>query len=476
MGLSTPGELPLVSALMPAYNYGHFLARTLDSFVAQDYPPDRLEIVVVDDGSTDDTPDILRDYGERHPGRFRVVRQENGGFIAATNATFAHARGDLLAFLDADDLWPPTKTQEQVAVLQQNPEVGLVYSDTELIDPYDDVVRASVWEWYQQKPLRGDRTLTPLIVASSGNPALNSTIMVRASLADRFAPIPDGVPYVDWWVAARVAQVAGLEITPSRVGYRMHGENITLGATGQRAVREVLKAVQMRRQLLMRGAADVVTTRELLAAWRSLEGGATHTARLAGTVFLPLPELTPEERDAGARHAAAAVAATRAGQWEQALRERILAVVHDPWDADSREWIADLLEAAFYDGPPPQPLEGARSRVVLSFLTELEAEPQMLAAYVEQIDEGDDMTLAIDGAGLPEADALARLQLVLERVGLGLDGLPDVLLVAQEPRKLVTLELESRADALLSRRPSRLGAPVFPPDRVAALRERLSGA
>ena len=147
--------LPLVSVLTPVYNYGRYLARTLDSALEQDYPADRLEIVIVDDGSTDETPAVIAEYRAKHPGRIRAFRQENQGFIAATNATFREARGELWALLDSDDIWPPEKTREQVEILRERPEVGVVYSDTKLIDPYDKVVQSSVWELYTQKPIVG---------------------------------------------------------------------------------------------------------------------------------------------------------------------------------------------------------------------------------------------------------------------------------------------------------------------------------
>src|SRR5690242_3363207 len=109
---------PLVSAIVAAYNYGRFLPRTLDSALAQDYPADRLEIVVVDDGSTDDTQAILDEYAARYPERIRVFRQENAGYVAATNRAFANARGEFWALLDADDLWPVQKTTRQIEIFE----------------------------------------------------------------------------------------------------------------------------------------------------------------------------------------------------------------------------------------------------------------------------------------------------------------------------------------------------------------------
>jgi Glycosyl transferase family 2 len=476
-------DLPLVSALTPVYNYGRYLARTLDSALQQDYPADRLEIVIVDDGSTDETPDVIAEYQEKHPGRIRAFRQENQGFIAATNATFREARGELWAFLDSDDIWPGKKTREQVKIMRARPEVGAVYSDTELIDPYDKVLEPSVWEHYTQKPIVGPDAQFKLTSEPSGNPALNSTIMLRAALAEQFAPIPDGVPYVDWWVVARLAEVSKLAVSQNRVGYRTHGANITLGATGQRAVREVLKAVQMRRQLLLRGAVENLTTEQLVKAWRTFEDGAVSTARLANSVFLPLIPATDEERERAREHAGKAERATREGRYEEALRHRVMAVVADPWDGDSREWIRDLGPFALLDLDLGDPLAEARGAIVVAFLEELEKEPQLLASYAEVVGEDDDITLAIEAADVEEGVALVRVQHVLEDAGLDPTTVPDVLLVAQHVgregknyEKAIQVELERSADAQLTRRPARLGVPALGPERLGELKDVLAAA
>jgi hypothetical protein len=474
-------DLPLVSALTPVYNYGRYLARTLDSALEQDYPPGCLEIVIVDDGSTDETPDVIAEYQAKHPGRIRAFRQENQGFIAATNATFREARGELWAFLDSDDIWPSEKTREQVEILRRRPEVGVVYSDTQLIDPYDKVLEYSVWELYTQKPIvGGGDAMYKMCSEPAGNPALNSTIMLRAELAERFAPIPAGVPYVDWWVVARLAQVSELATNASLVGYRTHGANITLGATGQRAVREVLKAVQMRRQLLLRGAAEELSTEQLVKVWRVFEQAAAHTVSIANTVFLPLAPATDEEAETGRAYAAEAEAATRNGRYDDALRNRVMAVAANPWDADSREWITDLGSFALLDAEIEDPLAQARGSIVLAFLDELESEPQLLAAYAEVVGQEDDITLAIDAAEVEEGFALARVQQVLAAARLDHTTVPDALLVAKSaanaksPTKAIKIELERRADALLTRRPARLGVQAYGPERVEKLKAGLA--
>jgi glycosyltransferase involved in cell wall biosynthesis len=108
-------DWPLVSVIVSVYNGGRFLAQALDSVFAQDYHP--LEVIVVDDGSTDDTADVARSYPEVH-----YIYQENQGVAVARNTGIAAARGDLIALQDADDLWVPGKLTLQVGHLRAHPE------------------------------------------------------------------------------------------------------------------------------------------------------------------------------------------------------------------------------------------------------------------------------------------------------------------------------------------------------------------
>ena len=110
-----------ISVIIPAWNRAREVCRAIDSALAQTLPP--LEVIVVDDGSTDETPEVLARYGDR----IRVVRQSNQGVAAARNAGIAVARGELLAFLDSDDVWLPRKLELQVARLDADPELGLVH-------------------------------------------------------------------------------------------------------------------------------------------------------------------------------------------------------------------------------------------------------------------------------------------------------------------------------------------------------------
>jgi glycosyltransferase involved in cell wall biosynthesis len=114
---------PLVSVLIPSYNRAALLPAALDSVFAQTYRP--IEIVVVDDGSTDDTPAVLARYGDR----IRSVRQANGGLARARNTGLAEARGELLALFDSDDLCHPGRIAAQVACLRRFPQAVACSSD-----------------------------------------------------------------------------------------------------------------------------------------------------------------------------------------------------------------------------------------------------------------------------------------------------------------------------------------------------------
>ena len=118
------GDLPLISVLIVNYNYAHFLGTAIDSVLNSTY--DRYEIVVCDDGSSDDSPEIIKRYAREHPDKIRYRLKENGGVASALNAAFAMARGDIIALLDADDYFAPNKLERVAREFTEHPDVGLV--------------------------------------------------------------------------------------------------------------------------------------------------------------------------------------------------------------------------------------------------------------------------------------------------------------------------------------------------------------
>jgi glycosyltransferase involved in cell wall biosynthesis len=121
------GKQPLVSVVIPNFNYGDYLEQCLSSVLNQTYP--KIEVIVVDDGSTDDSFKILQKY----EGLIRVINQTNSGVNAARNAGIRKAKGEYIAFCDSDDFWEKDKIEKQVAKLGSHWRVGLVYSGYRLI-------------------------------------------------------------------------------------------------------------------------------------------------------------------------------------------------------------------------------------------------------------------------------------------------------------------------------------------------------
>jgi len=118
----------MISVIVTTYNRPSMACEAIDSALAQTHAD--FEVIVVDDGSTDDTGQVLSRYGER----IHYVRKENGGEATARNVGLEHARGELITFLDDDDIWLPEKLEAQVAYQRAHPEVGLIYTDCQRFD------------------------------------------------------------------------------------------------------------------------------------------------------------------------------------------------------------------------------------------------------------------------------------------------------------------------------------------------------
>src|SRR5699024_5732357 len=125
------------SVIVPVYNRAHLVSETIESILAHTWEP--LEIILINDGSTDESLAILQDYERRFPEKIRVCDQPNQGQIVARNNGIKASKGDYIAFLDSDDLWVEDKLERQVPLFEEG--VGLVYSGTEIMDEEGRTIR-----------------------------------------------------------------------------------------------------------------------------------------------------------------------------------------------------------------------------------------------------------------------------------------------------------------------------------------------
>lgn len=214
----------MVSVIMPVHNGAQFLREAIESALAQDYTP--VEIIVVDDGSTDATPQILASFGSR----IRHIRQTNSGAAAARNAALQASRGEYLAFLDADDLWLPQKLRVQIDYLGSHPDVDLVASSWKVLSETADAVT-----------LRDSIESATALEIDAGRPGWlynellmdcvvhTTTVVMRRRLMEKIGLFDVGLrrgqDYDYWLRASRVTQIHSLAAELS--AYRLHAANST---------------------------------------------------------------------------------------------------------------------------------------------------------------------------------------------------------------------------------------------------------
>jgi glycosyltransferase involved in cell wall biosynthesis len=185
---------PAVSVVVATYNYGRFLADALESALAQTFRD--LEVVVVDDGSTDETPAVVRPF--LADPRVRCVRTDHMGQPGAKNVGIRLARAPLVAFLDADDLWLPAKLERQLPLFEIDRRVGVVYSRRLLIDEEGWPLE------YEQPPLYHGQVLEAMFRT---NFVCFSSVVVRRRVFEEAGPFDErlalAIDYDQWLRVAR---------------------------------------------------------------------------------------------------------------------------------------------------------------------------------------------------------------------------------------------------------------------------------
>jgi hypothetical protein len=377
---------PRVSVIVTAYNLAGYLPAALDSALAQESPGGPIQIIVVDDGSTDNTQEVLAAYADR----VEVIRQDNGGLVKAVDTGLAAVRGEYVALLDADDEWPRDRLRRHAEILDANPQVGLVHGDMEVIDADGRTIHPSFFAWKREEP-SGGRVLARL---AKDNFVSGGASTFRASLMPAIWPIPSEAAYPDWWIACNVAAVADIRYDAANANrYRFHGANMGLGAD-----RPKLLAIE-RRELPFR---------------RWIMHNLIGVDRAAAAAELARAESLPHGRER-------CVALVRA-------------LAHDPFDgATLTDVEVAIMEATSQQQLWPEPsqpliLLDTRRELTLGFLDELVQRPDLLRAYAQATSATGDGTLVIlapPGADLAPLVALVESDPVLSDPRCDLQALTE---------------------------------------------------
>jgi glycosyltransferase involved in cell wall biosynthesis len=213
----------LVSVVIPVFNGERFLREAVQSVLAQHYSP--IEIIVVDDGSTDGTANVARSL----PETVRYLHQTNQGPAAARNRGIDQAQGSLVAFADADDLWPEGKLELQLSYLIKNPQIDIV------LGRIQQVLLSDTVDGQTQSQEFGETGLS----VNLGSAVIRKSVFERVGLFDETMRYSEDV---DWFMRARESGAAIVTIDAVTLFYRQHEENMTRGKSASEL--NVLKALK----------------------------------------------------------------------------------------------------------------------------------------------------------------------------------------------------------------------------------------
>lgn len=208
----------LVSAIIPVYNQERYLAEAIESVLGQTF--EDVELIVVDDGSTDRTPEIIAGYR----GGLRAFREPNSGWASALNLGIREARGEWIGWLSSDDLWEPPKLARQFEALQKSPSAGVIYTDDLVIDSEGRVLG--------RRQFPSPRTRRARLLGIVRHCFINgSSTLVRRDVFERVGLFDEKDRYTadyDLWL--RIAEEHEfLHVAEPLVRYRIHPGQISWG-------------------------------------------------------------------------------------------------------------------------------------------------------------------------------------------------------------------------------------------------------
>jgi glycosyltransferase involved in cell wall biosynthesis len=219
----------LVSVIVPAFNAVADIRQTLNSVLAQTYPA--IEVIVVDDGSSDATAAIIEEFVARD-ARFQLVRQSNAGVGAARNAAIRKARGKYIAPLGADDLWFPEKLEKQVARMEQfGDETGLVYCWSKLINEAGEPVDVSHCNTLEGR--LGHAMVLQNLLGNASVPLFRAAALEKTGVYLTRAEQEGAQGCEDWDLYLRTAEIFSIRVVPELlVAYRQKSLGMSCNTEG----------------------------------------------------------------------------------------------------------------------------------------------------------------------------------------------------------------------------------------------------
>jgi glycosyltransferase involved in cell wall biosynthesis len=203
-----------ISVIIPAYNAAKFLGAAIQSVLDQTL--EATEIIVVDDGSTDETPNLVKSFAA-----VRYIRQANEGPGGAVNTGVRNARGECLAFLDADDLWLPNKLEKQNEIIEKDQSVDIVF--TGIVNFFEEALSTDDRKKFdiEPRPMAGIQ---------------RSTLFIRTEtfLNIGFFSTTSPIELLDWYSRAKEMNLKEQVLPEVLVRRRIHGSNLTITRTGHR--------------------------------------------------------------------------------------------------------------------------------------------------------------------------------------------------------------------------------------------------
>jgi glycosyltransferase involved in cell wall biosynthesis len=279
---------PLVTVIVDTYNQGRYIEEAIDSVLAQEYAWDDregMEVLVVDDGSDDDTPDRVKKYG----AKVQYLRKANGGQASAFRTGLERARGEIVAFLDGDDAWMPGKLRRMIEEFSKQPDAGMVYHRLREFDERSgqhcdgDFVGVSGAVPDDQKKLMS-YILYP-----------TSALAFRRNCLDALLPIPEELRIqADAYLSALAIFVAPVVAIDEPLGiYRIHGSNL-FRANGREEVEKRAEQRIATRRVLLKGMREWLKANEFresdadvrayLSQWEMAQQEDEYTLRTPGRI------------------------------------------------------------------------------------------------------------------------------------------------------------------------------------------------